>query len=370
MKKKKISLIVTICLTVAMAIATVLCFVIPIFAQKKDAPVEVSQTIKLEYKSVNNVRAYYLVGKIRNKSDKPVSFKDNGGLKVYFNGSDDVADNWLGVDEIELLPGEEFDLSVGVYYFRSSGVSVSKVSIKIDGTTYFLVGRESGSIASILGVVFIIMTITMLIVTIALAKQNKTGARRAEILAEACNRLGGDCVVITGTVTDKSESKKAAAKTAGWVLGGALAALFTGVGFYRVYSGTSQKQFIINKNSLYLIQDSDMTGDNLLKITPENYAVDSITVKKKTVIMKTADKKQTVKFITNKKSPLTAEQLYEYLNDIFIKKVAVDTVESVPAIDEVSTEDPFTDLQPEVAATDDVAAQVNEKASNENEDKE
>ena len=39
--------------------------------------------------------------------------------------------------------------------------------------------------------------------------------------------MGDDSTVITGNVTDKRESKKAAAKTAGWIIGGALSALFT-----------------------------------------------------------------------------------------------------------------------------------------------
>ncbi|MDE7083799.1 MAG: hypothetical protein K2O81_00990 [Clostridia bacterium] len=367
MKNKRTSLIVTICLSIAFAIAAVLCFVIPLLTQKKDAPVEVSQTIKLEYKSVDGYRAYYLVGKIRNKSGRTVTFKDDGGLKVYFSGSDDVATDWLGIENIVLGPDEEFDLSVGTYYFTSSSVSVSKVSIDINGNTYYLVGKAGGDIASILGLVFILLTVTMVIVTIASARQQKTGGKRAEALTAVCSQLGYDSTVISGNLTDKSESKKAAAKTASWIIGGIFSALFTGVGVYRVYSGTSQKQFIINRNSLYMLKDGGVSADNLLNITPADFAVDSITVKKNKVVMKSVDKKQTFTFFTNKKSALSAEQIAEYLNNIFVNNVAPNSADNVQTDDAVPPADPFTELQPDVAVTDAGADAIVEKELSDNE---
>lgn len=390
MKKKKTPLIITICLTVAFAIAAVLCFVIPMMSQSKNnSPVKlVNDQLRMTYAPTQSGGwAYFLSGKIQNTSNEVVTIKNKGGMTVSFKDATNVwNDCWLlnpelGDDadlndvnnyiDIILAPNDIYDFSECTSCFRSSA-EVEKLTVNIDGTTYVLYGNEGVNIASILGFIFAILAVTMLIVTIATARQNKTGAIRAEALTALCNQLGNDSVVIYGSVTDKTETKKAAAKTAGWIIGGAIGALFTGVGFYRVYSGTVQKQFIINKNSLYLIQEGDMTGENLLKITPDNYAVDSVTLKKKTVIMKTADKKQTVKFYTNKKSPLSAEQIAEYLNNIFINKVAIDTVESAPTIDAVSSGDPFTDLQPDVAATDATNAQTDEKelSGNENEDKE
>ncbi|MDE6690679.1 MAG: hypothetical protein K2K04_01790, partial [Clostridia bacterium] len=375
---KKISLIVTICLTVAFTIAAVLCFVIPMFTQKKNSPVKlVNNELRMTYVPTDSGRwAYFLYGKIRNTSNEVVTIKNKGGMTVSFKDATNIwRDCWLlnpelGDDadlnddssyiDIILAPNETYDFSNCTHCFLSSA-EVEKLTVNIDGTSYVLYGSSGANTASIFGFVFAILAVTMLIVTIASARQNKTGAIRAEALTAICNQLGNDSVVVYGSVTDKTESKKAAAKTAGWIIGGAIGALFTGVGVYRVYSGTVQKQFIINKNSLYLIQDGNMTSENLLKITPDNYAVDSVTVKKNTVIMKTADKKQTVKFFTNKKSPISAEQIAEYLNNIFINEVAIDAVESAPAIDSVSGDDPFTDLQPDVAATDATAAQVDEK---------
>ncbi|MCM1437848.1 MAG: hypothetical protein NC131_01370 [Roseburia sp.] len=357
MKTKKTPLIICICLTVAFAIASVLCFVIPIFTQKKDSPVEVSQTIKLEHKTVDGFRAYYLVGKIKNKTERTVTFKDDGGLKVYFSGSNDVANDWLdGTPNITLQPDEEFDLSVGTYYFVSSGVSVSKVTIDVGGTTYYLVGRQGGGIASILGFVFIILTITMIIVTVSIARQRKTGNNREVALSAVCSQLGDGSTVIRGSLSDKNESKKAAAKTAGWVLGGALAAIFTGVGVYRVYSGTSLSEFIINKNRLYMLKDGGTTTDSLINITPAEFAVESITVKKNKVIMKCADNKRSITLFADKKSDMTAERIAGYLNDIFVNNAGLTVGESVPTGDPIAPADPFTDLQPEAEAENDGAS--------------
>lgn len=361
MKNKTTTIIVTVCLTVAFAIAAVLCFVIPAISRsiaKKDCPVQ-AVDVKVESRYVSGYgRFYWLTGKIKNVSDEEIVIAPYGGIRVYFSGSNGVANDFRDetTEDVHLAPNEAFDLyDNGGYFFESSSVSVSKVIVTVDGVDYYVKGNEGG-LVPILGFVFAILAVTMLIVAIATVRQNKTGAVRAETLADICNRLGDDSAVIYGTVTDKTESKKAAAKTAGWVIGGAIGALFTGVGVYRVYSGAVQKQFIINKNSLYLIQEGDMTGENLLKITPDNYAVESVTLKKKTVIMKTADKKQTVKFSTDKKSPLTAERIAEYLNDIFINKVALAPEQAAPTIEAGSSEDPFTDLQPDIAVTDATAA--------------
>ena len=379
MKNKKVSLIVTICLTVAFAIAAVLCFVMPMLtAQKKKSPVKlVNNELTMTYAPTQGSGwAYFLYGKIQNTSDKVVTIKNKGGMKVTFKDVSNVWDDcWLlnpelgdnadldddrNYIDITLAPNEIYDFSNCTYCF-SSRAEVEKLTVNIDGTAYVLYGSEGGGIAPILGFIFAILAVTMLIVTIAGAKQNKTGANRAEALTAVCNQLGNDSFVITASVNNKDESKKAAAKTAGWVLGGAISALFTGVGYYRVYSRTALKDFIINKNALYMIKDGDVSANNLLKISPDNFAVDSITVKKKNVIMKSADKKQTFKFLTDKKTPLSPEQIAQYLNDIFVNRVAITEAACAPTDGTVSAEDPFTDLQPEVAATDSTSAQVDEK---------
>ena len=172
--------------------------------------------------------------------------------------------------------------------------------------------------------------------------------------------MGDDSTVITGNVTDKRESKKAAAKTAGWIIGGALSALFTGVGAYKVYSGTVQKEFIINKNSLYVLNNGVVTANNLLKITPAEFDADSITVKKNIVTMTSVDKNQVIKFFTNRKSALSAEQIAEYLNNIFVNNVAP-TVEESAQTDGEASSDPFTELLPDGAATETDGTQADEK---------
>ncbi len=348
MKNKKTSLIVTICMTVAFAIAAVLCFVIPMLTQsKKNSPVKlVNNELTMTYAPTQGSGwAYFLYGKIQNTSDKEVIIKNKGGMKVTF---EDVTNVWedcwllnpnLGDDadldddsnyiDIKLAPNEIYDFSDCTYCFNSRA-EVEKLTVNIDGTSYVLYGSQGVNVANIIGLIFIILSVTMLIVTVSYAKQKKTGAIRTEELAAVCNQLGSDSFVITASVNSKDESKKAAAKTAGWVVGGAISALFTGVGVYRVYSGTALKDFILNKNSLYLIKDGDVSTENLLKITPDNFAIDSITVKKKNVIMKSADKKQTFKFLTDKNTPVSPEQIAEYLNNIFINKVAAIDAECAP----------------------------------------
>lgn len=351
--KKKLNVIISLCFVIAFAVAAALCFVIPML-MSKNPPVEVSETVSVQYKSVDGYRAYYLVGKLRNKTENEIKIKNVGGIKVYFKGSDGVADSWLGekpetIEYIYLQPGQEFDLEVGTYYFTGSGVSVSRVTVDVEGKTYTIVGSASAGLPGVLGFLFIICAVVALILTISFARQNKVSGKRAVALEGVCANLGGECAVLRGTLADKNESKKAAAKTAGWVFGAILTTIFTGTGVYKVYSGTTVMEFVLGKDALYVIKDSgaNVSENSLVKVTREDYPVASIEVKKKNVVMKCSDNKQTITLFTDKKSALTAEQIAERLNDIFVKELPAPENE---VFDEVSAtnaaDDPFGEFAP------------------------
>lgn len=184
MKKKNLPIIISACLAAAFAIAAVLCFVIPLFTASKDnSPVQVESEIKISYTSFENHPAYYLIGSIKNVSDKEVKIPIDGGIKVYFRGSDDIADDWFETKNesgyITLAPNEEFDLIKDTdyyFYFSSSGVSVSKVTVNADGKTYTLVGTPGGGTPSILGLAFAVIAIGGIALSVNLARKNKNQA--------------------------------------------------------------------------------------------------------------------------------------------------------------------------------------------------
>lgn len=370
MKNKKLPVIISACVTLALILATVLCFLIPVITNTKNSPLEISEKPSFSYINDGIYSGYYLKGKIRNKSDKLVKIKNYGGLKIYFDGSDDVADNWLDGDNIVpyiyLEPNEEFDLLQGGWYFQSSGVEVKKITVEIEGKTYVLLGSKISGLPSKLGFLFTLLALTAFIVTVAFAANIKNAAKREKAVNAMCANLGAEFTIIRGVITDKSESKKAAAKTAGWMLGATVGALFGGIGVFKVYSGTAQIDFIINDNSMYAVKGIAVR-ENLIPVTKENYPVESITVKKNKVIMRCADNKQSVILFADKKSGLTAEKISEILKNVLTKENDLQKIDSeaVAAVaDALIEDDPFDDLKPVVDKTKNTDGDCGLKAEN------
>ncbi|MDE7162796.1 MAG: hypothetical protein K2O44_01800 [Clostridia bacterium] len=359
-KHNRVPMIVLLCFTAIFIIAAALCFLIPMLSPKQECPVEVSETIRIQRHSAYE---YDLVGKIKNTSDSEVVIKNYNGLRVYFSGSDDVAKEWLeDEDYIRIPAGGSFDLAEGTYYFTADGVKVTRVTVEIDGITYNLVGGNSTP--TVIAVICGIFALIFLILAFTQDKNQRNIALRQQAALDMCSGNGTQCYIVTVNVADKDEKKKAAAKNAGWIIGGVLSALITGRGVISVSSGSSNMEFVLSENSLHAIKsDSAPATPQVTPVTRNDLTVASIETKKNKVIVKSADGKQTLTFFHDKKSPLTVEQIAEYLNNIFVKPVP--QPEAVAADTGAAPEvDPFADLAPEKAETP-AATDVTDKTDGE-----
>ncbi|MDE6075472.1 MAG: hypothetical protein K2G26_03450, partial [Clostridia bacterium] len=271
-KHNKTPMIILLCFTAIFIIAAALCFLIPMLSPKPECPVEVSETIRIQRYSNSK---YDLVGKITNTSDSEVVINNYNGLRVYFSGSDDVAKEWLEhEDYIHIQPGESFDLAKGTYYFTADGVKVTRVTVEIDGITYYLVGGNSTP--TVIAIVCGIFALIFLILAFTQNKSQRNLALRRQAALDMCSGNGKQCYIITANVADKDEKKKAAAKNAGWIVGGFLSALITGRGVISVSSGTSTMEFVLSENSLHAIKsDSTPSAPQLNPITRNDLTVGS-----------------------------------------------------------------------------------------------
>ncbi|MDE6075385.1 MAG: hypothetical protein K2G26_03010, partial [Clostridia bacterium] len=105
--------------------------------------------------------------------------------------------------------------------------------------------------------------------------------------------------------------------------------------------------------------DSTPSAPQLNPITRNDLTVGSIQTKKNKVIVKSADGKQTLTFFHDKKSPLTVEQIAEYLNNIFVKPIPQPVAKVEETADKPEV-DPFEDLATEKTAS----AEISESADN------
>lgn len=360
-KHNKAPMIILLSFAAAFIIGALLCFFIPkMVASKSDAPVElVNNKITMIY---GGEGYYFLDGELKNVSEETITIKNKGGMEVSFSGTDIKFDDcWLlkpGLPEsadlnnssnytdIVLEPGEIYDFNEGTNCLNGT-TSITKLMVTVNGQTYNLV-HNNGAM-TVLIVVFIIFALVFVVLAFTQNKNQRSIADRRNAALEVCSANGEQGYLIRGNVADKDEKKKAAAKTAGWVFGAVLTTLFTGRGVYRVYSGSSAIDFVLSENSLYAVNgNTEANAPAVTPVTRDDLTVASIEIKKNNVIVKSADGKQTLTFFGGKKSPLSVEQIAEYLNNVFVKPVPQPEAEVADGADGKDV-DPFADFAPEKA---------------------
>lgn len=368
-KYNKVPLIILLCFTIAFAIAAALSFLVPKMI-KTNAPVQlVNNKLTMTYGGSDSQNDYYfLKGELKNVSDETVTINNIGGMVVSFNstnikfndcwmlkpGLPDSADleNRANYIDIVLEPGETYDFSESTNCLTGK-TSVTGLVVNLDGASYSVYIIPSYTTA--LMVVFIIFALIFLILAFTQNKNQRKIALRQQAALEMCSANGQQCYIITVNVADKDEKKKAAARNAGWVFGAFISALLTGRGVVSVSSGTTNMEFVLSENSLHAIKsDSTPTAPQLTPITRNDLTVGSIQTKKNKIIVKSADGRQTLTFFRDKKSPLTVEQIAEYLNNIFVKPIPQPEAEAAET-EEKPEVDPFEDLAPEKAASEEIS---------------
>ena len=323
MKPNKKPAIVAFVITALLVIAGLLTIFVPKFIVPK-APVNLrGNNISLTKYTQG---FYVLKGELQNVSDETVTIKNNGGMKITFKNADPFTDNWR-LDsndrpvDVVLEPGEIYDFADCDWYLTGS-TSVLEVTVNIDGNSYKIYGNP---VPMAVPVILFFAAVIALLLALSLLNGAKRNAKRLESINAFTGNLGGDFVMMTGSISDKDESKKAAAKTAGWVFGAVISTLFTGGGVYRVYSGTAAYDFLVSEDRLLLIKGA-ATPEDFIAITKNDFPVDSLTVKKNSIVIKCADKKQVITLHRMRKCALTTEQLAERINNILVKGVNAEPV--------------------------------------------
>lgn len=352
-------LIILLCFALAFAIGAVLCFAIPRMT-KIDAPLQLVNN-KLTMSDYGN--GYFLDGELKNVSDETITIKNIGGMTVTFSDTDLRFDDcWLlkpGVSsnanlndrsnyiDIVLEPGDIYDFHESTNCFNVRA-SVSKLLVNINGETYNLI-RDTHT-TNIFMLVFILLAFVFLILAITQDKNMRNNAIKKNAVLDLCTSNGEKSYLFSVSITDKNETKKAAAKTAGWVAGAVLTTLFTGVGVYRVYSGSVMNDFVLSEHHLYTVNGSNQQGMAALNpVTREDYPTASIEIKKKNVIVHHVDGKKSMTFIRDKKCELSLEQIAEYLNNVLVKPLPqpeADGFGETAATDA----DPFAEFSPAQSA--------------------
>lgn len=360
-KHNKAPMIILLSFAAAFIIGALLCFFIPkMVASKSDAPVElVNNKITMIY---GGDGYYFLDGELKNVSEETITIKNKGGMEVSFSGTDIKFDDcWLlkpdlpenadlnntsNYTDIVLEPGETYDFNDGTNCLNGT-TSITRLLVTVNGQTYNLI-RNNGAM-TVLIVVFIIFALVFVVLAFTQNKSQRVIAERRNAALDACSANGEQGYLIRGNVADKDEKKRAAAKTAGWVFGAVISTLFTGRGVYRVYSGNSAIDFVLSENSLYAVNgNTEANAPAVTPVTRDDLTVSSIEIKKNKVIVKSADGKQTLTFFGGKKSPLSVEQIAEYLNNVFVKPVPQPEAEITDGATGEDV-DPFADLAPEKA---------------------
>lgn len=359
---KKPQIICIIIAAVWLVVGLLLIFVPKFINNNGEAPVAITENICL-VRTQSGQYPYTLAGKIKNVSDNEITIKGDGGLKVYFDDSENTytSDLWYEDNrDIVLQPDEEYDFSNCDYAFTYN-FEINRVVVNVDGKSYALIGTVTSQ-TFIFGVLCLFVAVILLVIGLCTLPAQKRQAMREAAVNSLSYQFGENCTVLVGVLANKSEQKSEAAKTALWGLGALLSAIFLGAGVFHIYRGAQRREFILSDDALYILDPaSPDVSVNIKKATKAEFTVANITAKKNKVIMTGADGNITFTFLT-KKCPLSNEQLTAKLNEIFVIGVnpPVQEEESAPApVEDVFTEfasTPVADggekIKDDVAATD------------------
>lgn len=336
MKVKKTTFIVLLCLAVVFLVTGAVLLLLP----RGESPIAMSENIRV-IKSGSN---YRWGGKLKNVTDKDITLTsydftvevDTRGnyINVY------AEDYWFCDDngkrgKITLKPNEEFDLSTEE--FNTGGetpTNVLKASVVVNGKKYYLVGG-SDSMKTFAVLAFIVAVIFG-IAAIANIVTNVKQAKHAKAVGDIIGSMPGGGAYLDGFYGEKNGNKKAAAKSVFSILGGAISSLFLGVGFYKVYSGSTPKEFILTDDELYVgdPKSKNVGLDCMNRLSREQLSGSFVTSDKKCVTLTNSAGTQFYSF-TLKNSTLGKDELVSRLE----KLAAEQPVEPEPTPD--AAPDPF-----------------------------
>lgn len=337
MKVKKTGFIVMLCIALAFVIAGVVLFLIPATA----SPISMSEKI-----SVERVGGQYVWrGKIKNDTDKDfelnrynfsVTVKTSGGDNYYGEDYwfvDATSNNTLKPRPLVLAPGEEYDLSTEDFMTDYDRVptKVTQVRIIVDDYSYYLIGDPAQNQRRVVGAICFIFAAVFVVCSISVLLNNKKQIKRYKSYETIIASLPNGGVFIGGFLYRKGDRKKAAAKSAFSALGGAISAIFLGAGFYKVYSSSNPKEFLLTDDALYVNDPKSATTalDTMTRLDGTNLPAPTVAVKKNLVTMTSADGELTFSF-NYKNSNISADELVAKLNALFAKRPAP---EAAPVFD-------------------------------------
>ena len=326
MKVKKSGFIVALCFGLAFLIAAAVLFLIP--AAKTH--IVVSEPIKVVM--VNG--SYEWRGKIQNTGDEDFELnRYNFSVTVKTSGGDNYygSDFWF-IDTngkptpVTLAPGEEYDLSTEIFMTDRDRTPsrVSQVCVEVDGIRYYLKGDPAQNSRRAVALLCILLALVFIIVAFANLKNEKNKAKRYDDFTNnVLSAIPDGGVIVNGFMANKGDGKKAAAKSALSVIGGALSAIFLGVGFYKIYSGSTPKEFILTDDNLYINDPKNRSTslEVMTRLDGANFPEPTVAAAKKRVTVTSNDGAIVMTFPAVK-GGVTVEELTAKLNKIFERREA------------------------------------------------
>ncbi len=337
MKASKAGFIVSFILAAIFAVIGTVLILLP----KPSCPV----SIENEFWMRRGTGVVYLTGSLRNTSEETVTVTY---LNVKGSTSDRTFDGPGNVHFV-IEPNEVFDIGQEKYGIESSGTpeSISKVTIKIDGKSYTLVGSDTGIISAALFIFAGVFLVCAIISLVGSRRQQK----RYDAIVDDLAKMQCHAVFAIGTYGKKGEAGKAAAKTAASVAGGVLFAALFGIGFYKIYGANSARELILTDGGLYCgnlkngkaAMGADLSGMNF--IPKAAFANSEVYSKKKQVTIRNINTTEYFTFNLAGNSQITPEELEAQLKELATPAPApAETPTEAPA-------DPFGEVASSEAGT-------------------
>lgn len=230
----------------------------PLFAK---SPIIVSEKISISHVEGMN---YVWSGKIKNNTNSTIVLTDldfsitTHTADEYQNQYGPLVHNvgWfsnLPNRELVLEAGEEYDLANEGEF--SCGVrnpdKVVEVRVTVDGKTYYPVGGISTAQIVICSVSFSLAVILILTGVLTYVYEKKKVTRFNE-LADYARSLNVENITVSGFYGSSKMNGGSILKSIASALFGMICAVFTGFGFYKIYSGKAKQNFIITDKGLYI----------------------------------------------------------------------------------------------------------------------
>jgi hypothetical protein len=302
-----------------MTVFAVICLAFGTFLYFLDttrSPIFISQSVEIK-KAADGT--YYWVGKIKNTSDEAVTL-------VRFEVSLSTADEYQKLygdlkysvgwfeDKLVLQPDAEFDLSENVF---NGGVHIPKevtdvhITWENNGVWYGATIYPRISLSQIItAVVFLSFGVFFLLMAVLCFVLARKRANKIDAIKE---KLSAGELFVSGKFMLPGMDKKAVTKSILSGLGGAISAIFLGVGFYKIYSGAVKQDFIIRPDGI-LINNKAQTF--IAKADLKNPTV-SANKKYVTLVSATDDSKVPAVFSFDiKSSGVNQEDLFTRLSSI------------------------------------------------------